>query len=247
MIRTPSPASLPFTRKMPILHQISTDPHECEYLPDRLATLEYSFSPQMTPEAYEVFMLKGYRKFGAVLFQPVCVGCQECQPLRVSTEQFRPDRSQRRAWLRNLDLRVEFANPRVDWQRLQLYHQYHEFQSQKKDWPPKNTGVEEYSFAFLENPVPAVEITVWQENVLLAVTLTEVTPTIVSAIYHYYDPHQKERSLGTFSLLQVIELAKELKKPWVHFGYYVTGCGSMAYKARFRPCEILVNGIWREL
>ncbi len=229
---------------MPILHQFSAEPHQCEYLPDRLATLEYSFAPQLTPGEYEEYMLKGYRKFGPVLFQPVCGPCQECRPIRLLTDQFMPDRSQRRAMQRNADLRVEVGNPAVDQQRLYRYHQYHTFQSQRKDWPAKRTSAEEYSFSFLQSPVPVVEITVWQGEVLRAVVITEVTPSIVSAVYHYYDPHLKQRSLGTFSLLQVIELAKELEKPWVHFGYYVAGCGSMAYKARFQPCEILVNGVW---
>jgi arginine-tRNA-protein transferase len=47
-------------------------------------------------------------------------------------------------------------------------------------------------------------------------------------------------------MLQTIELARRLDKPYAYFGYYVAGCASMSYKARFRPCEILgTDDIWR--
>jgi arginine-tRNA-protein transferase len=35
--------------------------------------------------------------------------------------------------------------------------------------------------------------------------------------------------------------------PYVYLGYWVPESRKMAYKARFRPSEILQGGIWREL
>ena len=49
-------------------------------------------------------------------------------------------------------------------------------------------------------------------------------------------------------MLQTLALAQRLGKPWAYFGFYVAGCGSLAYKARFHPCEILgEDGAWRPL
>ena len=99
----------------------------------------------------------------------------------------------------------------------------------------------------MRNPVPAVEITLWEREALRAVVLTDVTPNVVSGVYHYHEPELADRSLGTFCMLHTLELARKLGKPWAYFGFYVAGCGSLAYKARFRPCEIMdVDGVWKE-
>jgi len=231
-----------------VLHQFVADPHACAYLPEQEAALEYSYAPWLTAQEYEDLMNRGYRKFGAMFFRPVCESCQECRPIRIPVDRFQPDRSQRRAWKRNADLRVELARPTVDGRRLDLYHRYHQAQSERKGWPETERDRREYEQSFVHNPVPAVEITLWEEAALRAVVLTDVTPNVVSGVYHYHDPELAERSLGTYCMLQTLELARRLGKPYAYFGYYVRDCGSLAYKARFRPCELLhPDGVWRSL
>ena len=81
---------------------------------------------------------------------------------------------------------------------------------------------------------------------LLAVVIAEVTPNTVSGVYHYYEPAEEKRSLGTFAMLQTLELAMLLEKPWAYFGYYVADCPSLSYKTNFRPCELLRDdGTWQ--
>lgn len=226
-------------------HQFLSEAHACAYLPDRLSTLEYTYSPRLKPEEYEDLMNRGYRKFGPLVFRPVCAGCMECRPVRIPVPTFRPDRSQRRAWKRNLDLEARFDAPAVDAQRLALYHRYHAAQADRKGWRGTDIGLEEYYASFVLNPIPAVEITLWEDGVLRAVVLTDVTPNVVSGVYHYHDPDLSDRSLGTSCMLHTIELARRLGKRWAYFGYYVAGCGSLEYKARFRPCEIqTASGEW---
>jgi arginine-tRNA-protein transferase len=45
----------------------------------------------------------------------------------------------------------------------------------------------------------------------------------------------------------VIERARALGLPYVYLGYWVPESRKMAYKARFRPSEVLMNGTWRVL
>jgi arginine-tRNA-protein transferase len=225
-----------------------TQPHPCAYLPQQTATLEYLQIPGLTAADYEQLMNQGLRKFGALAFRPICAGCRECRPIRILVEQFRPDRSQRRAWKRIADLRVERARPSADAQRLELYRRYHDAQTDEKEWPRHKTDFEEYLHSFVLNPVPAVEVTLWDDARLLAVLLTEVTPNVVSGIYHFYDPDYRDRSLGTCCMLHTIELARVLEKPYAYFGYYVEGCASLRYKARFQPCEVMdPDGNWTPL
>ena len=65
---------------------------------------------------------------------------------------------------------------------------------------------------------------------------------------HYYDPELYPAGVGTFCMLQTLELARRLEKRWAYFGFYVAGCGSLAYKARFKPCEIMgADGAWKSV
>ena len=233
---------------MLILQQFLSGPETCHYLPDQSATQEYAYVRQLSPQEYEDLMNRGWRKFGPLLFRPICPSCTECRPLRIPLDTFNPDRSQRRAWKRNCDLRVEYATPTVDAARLDLYRRYQAAQTIAKRWPEAERTEKDYVFQFVHNPLPAVEISVWDGGKLLAVGLTDITPNIVSGVYHFHDPDHHSRSLGTFVMLHAIELARRLDKRWAYFGYYVAGCGSMEYKTKFRPCEILdADGDWRQV
>jgi leucyl-tRNA---protein transferase len=233
---------------MKVLHQFISEEHSCTYLPDQQSRTEYSITSSLDAREYEDLMNAGYRKFGAVFFKPVCKACQQCQSLRVDAAAFKPDRSQRRAWKKNADLQVKYGDPRVDVKRLELYRRYHEVQAKRKQWPLEPIGGDEYASSFIFNPVPDVEISIWRGEQLCGVILTEVTPNTVSAIYHYHDPELSERSLGTYCVLLSIDLANRLRKKWAYLGYYVAGCGSLNYKARYKPCELLgADGIWRPL
>lgn len=232
---------------MRVLQQIVTDPHPCVYLPDETAQLEYSYTACITPEEYEALMNRGYRKFGPLLFRPVCAACQGCRPIRIPVAEFQPDRSQRRAWKRNGDLTVRLRPPCADDARLDLYHRYHAAQEERRGWPSQEKDGEDYAFSFVKNPLPSVEISMWEGEALRAVVITDITPNVVSGVYHYYDPEYYDRGVGTFCMLHTIELARRLRKRWAYFGFYVAGCGSLAYKARFRPCEIMdEHGVWKQ-
>jgi arginine-tRNA-protein transferase len=233
---------------MRVLQQFVTDPHTCPYLADRDATMEYSYAPVMSPAEYEDLMNRGYRKFGPLFFRPVCSNCTACRPLRIPIAEFRPDRSQRRCWNQNQDLEVRAASPSMDPERLELYHRYHRAQHQRRGWSDQQRDPEDYEFSYLRNPIPSVELTLWKEGQLLAVVLTDITPNVVSGIYHYWDPDYADRGLGTYCMLHTLDLARRLEKRWAYFGYHVSGCRSLEYKARFRPCELMDEaGVWQPM
>ena len=230
---------------MLILDQFLSGPETCHYLPDRMATQEYVLVGQLSAQEYEDLMNRGWRKFGPMLFHPVCDACRECRPLRIDAERFAPDRSQRRAWQKNADLTVRCGQPTVDAARLDLYRRYHAAQAALKGWPDTDRTEKGYVFQFVHSPLPSLEISVWEGETLLAVALADITPQVVSGVYHFHEPDCRERSLGTFVMLHTIHLAQRLGKRWAYFGFYVAGCGSMAYKTRFQPYEILgSDGVW---
>jgi arginine-tRNA-protein transferase len=68
----------------------------------------------------------------------------------------------------------------------------------------------------------------------------------LSAIYFFYDPRERHRSLGTWNVLCLLDEAVRRGLPFVYLGYYVEGCPSMAYKPRFAPNQVRgSDGVWR--
>jgi arginine-tRNA-protein transferase len=232
---------------MLILRKFTTEPHACAYLPGRTAELEYSIAPLLEEAEYESLMNRGYRKFGFAFYRPVCQFCSKCQAIRFPVDEFRPDRSQRRALKRNADLEVRFGPPECDAERLALFERYHLVQHVVRQWPQVDENQEDYEARFVQNSIPTTEISLWENGVLRGVLIAELTANVISAVYHYYDPDFRERGLGTFLVLQCVELALRTNRRWVYLGYYVAGCASMEYKTRFKPSEVLADKVWRRM
>lgn len=220
-----------------------SDPAACEYLPEQVWQLRYDVAERLTPAEYSERLQRGWRRFGFVVFRPECPQCRRCQSLRVPVGSFRPSRSQQRAWKVNQsDLRLAIGRPTVSDAHRSLYDKFHHHQSREKGWrPPEADGAE----AFVDNPFATEE---WRYTIgdrLIGVGYVDRLPQALSAIYFYWDPDERTRSLGTYNVLSIIERARTLGTPHVYLGYYVEGCQSLSYKATFQPNEVLGrDGSW---
>ncbi|MBX9625359.1 MAG: arginyltransferase [Gemmataceae bacterium] len=228
------------------LYTFDSPPGRCSYLPGRAASFRNEVVRTLTPAEYQERLLAGWRRFGHLLFRPVCPSCRACQSLRVPVATFRPDRSQRRAAVANADLTLSIGEPAVTDEKLDLYDKFHAAQAERVGWDdhgPKDPA--EYAESFTVNPLPVEE---WQYRLggrLVGVGYVDVVPAGLSAVYFFHDPDEHKRSLGTFNVLSVIRAAADRGLPHVYLGYYVDGYRSLAYKARFRPHELLAgDGLW---
>lgn len=195
----------------------------------------------IVPEELDHLLERGWRRFGLAYFRPHCGPCSECVPLRVPVATFEPSRNQKRAWKKAHAVRVEIGSPGVDEERLALYAAWHDMQAASRGWSRDVISEEEYyhQFAF---PHPSVrELSYYDGDTLIAVSIVDETPKALSAVYTYHHPEYRKMSLGTMSILRQIGLAKEMKKRWVYLGYRVLGCASSEYKAKFGPHELLVG------
>jgi arginyl-tRNA--protein-N-Asp/Glu arginylyltransferase len=233
---------------METLYRYVTPPSSCGYLPDEKWRLEYEIVRALTPADYERRLQAGWRRFGNSLFRPRCAHCSACQSLRVIVEEFRPNRSQRRVGRTNeASLQLRIGQPAVSRAKLDLYDRYHAFQTQRKGWPPHPAkDADSYANTFVDNPFATEEWCFDLNGKLVGVGYVDALPGAMSAIYFFYEPALRERSLGTWNVLQLLEETKRRGIPHLYLGYYVVGCASMEYKGRFVPNEILgANGRWR--
>ena len=234
---------------MESLLSYTAPPSRCGYLPDQVWQLEYEHVAAITPAEYLQRMVDGWRRFGSVLFRPRCRECAACQPLRVVVDRFQPDRSQRRVRKANANLiRLRIGAPEVTRAKLALYDRYHAYQTEAKGWPlhPAKDAWE-YASSFVDNPFPTEEWCYYLGARLVGVGYVDVLPVALSAIYFFYDPAERGRSLGTWNVLSIIERAAQCRIPHVYLGYYVADCTSMLYKAQFKPNQIRgPDGSWND-
>ncbi|CAN5299852.1 arginyltransferase [soil metagenome] len=224
-----------------------TPPHDCAYRPGEAAQMRYEIVESLSVDEYHQRLQAGWRRFGHSLFKPQCPQCTACQSLRVDLRAFQPDRSQKRAWKANVDVTRFVIEPQVTTESLNLYDRFHNAQHERIGWPDRGEkDPDDYLESFALNPVPTQE---WQyrtaDGQLLGVGYIDQLPDGLSAIYFFHDPDERDRSLGTFNVLNVIAAAAEQGLPYVYMGYYVAGCRSLEYKARFRPNQVLTAGAWQ--
>jgi len=212
----------------------------CAYLPDRQMRMYYRLVEKATPEFGTAVIQRGWRRFGEFFFYPICHGCNACKNIRIRVNDFKPSRSQRRAIKRNADTRITIQSPTGTLSHINLYNKYHQWKAQKDGW--KGTQINPYGYR--ENFTNGAHDFGWEalyirDNRLIGVDLFDVVEDGLSAVYFFYDPDYAHLSLGTYSLLYQIDLAKRLGLEYIYLGYWVDGCQAFAYKENFQPEEIL--------
>lgn len=222
-----------------------TEPHPCSYLPGRMSTTRALMAGRVDPEIYHQFMDAGFRRSGRVLYQPICAGCRACLPIRVPVADFRPNKSQRRVWRRNGDVQVTVHEPQPTPEKFEVYQRY---QTQWHDGAMAG-GWEDFVSFLYSSPVQTIEMDYrLADGRLVAVGICDVSRQSLSSVYFYFDPADARRGLGTYGVLGEIELARQMGIGHYYLGYWIAGCGTMQYKADFRPHEILLpTGDWQRV
>ena len=213
---------------------------DCVYLPDQRSKIRYRLVESCSAETYARMLERGWRRFGRVFFRPECAACRECRSLRLEVDRFRPNRSMRRSGRRNEDLEVILRPAAISYAHVALYNRYHADMAVRKGWREKSIAPIDYYRTFVEGRRDfGHEMLYVAGDRLLGVALVDVLPAAVSAVYCYYEPAERRRGIGVFSVLQHVELARARGIPHVYLGFWIAENAHMRYKADYRPHSIL--------
>jgi arginyl-tRNA--protein-N-Asp/Glu arginylyltransferase len=103
--------------------------------------------------------------------------------------------------------------------------------------------VESFHYPFSFN----YQLSIFDQDALIAVAHMDITEKSLSAVYCYYDDRYYHYSLGAFAIYKEIEIALQYDLEYMYLGYYIADNSHMNYKVRYYPNQLLVgSGEWRD-
>lgn len=222
-----------------LLHEC-TNEDVCSYLDNTRQTTHYKIINNCSQSYCEALIERGWRRFGNMFFRPVCADCTACESFKIDVKNYAFSKSERRILKKNQHTKIVVQHPEVTTAHLALFEKYHSHMKNKRDWNHETTTPKHYYMSFVHGHGDfGYEVLYYIDDVLVGVDLIDILPNGISSIYFYYNPEFSNYSLGTFSMLQQIQMAKEKELDWIYMGYYVQSCQSLKYKSRYKPYHVL--------
>jgi len=221
-----------------------TSPHPCSYKTDQRAATVFVDPDLVIDQAMNSKLSElGYRRSGSHLYRPACDFCNACISCRLPVEQFVLTRRFKKIWNSNQDLEVIERNDLICKESYALYEKYINTRHRDGDMYP--ASLEQFEAFIKTKTVDTRFYLFYQQEQLVAVSVTDILEQGLSAVYTFFDPTLKNRSLGYHVILWQVQQACSLQLPYLFLGYWIKNCPKMQYKSSFRPLELLVEGNWR--
>ena len=225
-----------------------TAPQPCPYLPGRMERkLFTALQGDHADKLNNSLSKQGFRRSQNVLYRPSCSDCAACLSARIRVADFQPSRSQRRTLKRNAHLRRRASSAWATEDQYDLFRRY--LDARHADGGMADMDVFDFAAMVEETPIRSRVIEYSHEDAtgLTAVCLTDVLDDGLSMVYSFYTPDVPAQSLGTYMILDHVEIAREAGLPYVYLGYWVPGSPKMGYKSSFSGLEIFRHGQWETI
>jgi len=228
-----------------------TAPQPCPYLEGRMERkLFTALSGEGADALNDSLSKQGFRRSQNVLYRPACADCAACLSARIRVSNFRPSRNLRRVRRRAAHVERTVSAPWASDAQYALFRRY--LEDRHAEGGMADMDVFEYAAMIEETPVRSriVEYHVSDEDgwrQLVGVCLTDILDDGLSLVYSFYEPSLAHLSLGSYIILDHVDIAREARLPFVYLGYWVPGSAKMGYKARFPALEIHKNDRWQPI
>jgi arginine-tRNA-protein transferase len=228
----------------PFRQFFATSPVTCPYIVGRAERkLIVELGGNGAALFYDDLSRAGFRRSHGFAYRPACRGCSSCVPVRIAVDRFGHTRSTRRIRNTNRDLSGRLLAARATPEQFRLFSAYQRSRHSDSDMASMSYG--DYRGMVEDTPVRTAIVEVRDvSGELVAASLIDLLDDGVSAVYSFYDPRQPRRSLGSWSILWLVEQCRRHGQPFVYLGYWIAESPKMAYKARFPALERLVGNAW---
>lgn len=215
----------------------------CPYGKDYRACFYQALFGPLTDRVMELFLAAGYRRNGNCLYTMHCRQCNACVPIRMNPHSFRPNRNQKRTLKRNRDLALSFEPVRVDDEHLELCDRFLSARYPQE----QNSGDSYYGGFFCNTIVNSMCIDYRLDGRLVGSSIVDLGQNWLNAVYFYFDPEEKKRSLGTFNIMTLVNTCLEMGMDFLYLGYFIEGVRAMSYKKNFHPHQLFLDSQWRTI
>jgi len=226
-----------------------TAPQPCAYLEGREERKVFTtLSGATAASVNNTLSHKGFRRSQSVIYRPACVGCSACMSIRIPVAHFKPSRTQKRTLKTNDQITRRPCEAWATETQFDLFRRY--LGARHSDGGMADMDAFDYASMVDETPVNTMVVEYLEPDPsgagqrLIAACLSDILGDGLSMVYSFFDPDLADRSLGTYMILDHIEMAREMGLANVYLGYWVSGSRKMDYKIAFRPFELCDGTRW---
>jgi len=188
---------------------------------------------------------KGFRRSGQYIYKPNCKDCSACIPIRLLVSNFNASRSQKRVKKYLDKFSVKLLPLTFNEEHYNLYVSY-----QNKRHPnniESENDATDYNDFLIKSHVMSKLVEFRLNNQLKMVTIIDIVDDGISAVYTFYDCSDQKLSLGTMSILWLLEFCKKENLSFLYLGYLINENQKMKYKTNFKPYELMIEGVWQQV
>jgi leucyl-tRNA---protein transferase len=234
------------TSASPVLRFFTTSPVACPYVAGRAERkLIVELDSADAAFLYDDLSRAGFRRSHHYAYRPTCRNCAACVPVRIAVDRFDDTRSTRRIRNANRDLSGRLEPARATLEQFRLFWAYQRVRH--GDSEMATMSYRDYRGMVEDSPV-RTQVAEFRDpgRGLVAASLVDRLDDGISAVYSFFDPYQRKRSLGSWSILWLVDECRRQGVPYVYLGYWVADSPKMAYKARFPALERLNAAGWAD-